>query len=147
MFSQSLPRRKSLLSVRARTKTHATVSQDCLLGGCAFGASGYLKILYAIFAIIYIISLPGDCHAYARNDKGWGHTHTRTDTYSRRTYTRYVLIQSASRKAARTRTPSLTVVPSDCAVLLRSWRTKDGGIISELSLSMRVPTVSPANDG
>lgn len=32
-------------------------------------ASGYLKILYAILAIIYIISLPGDCHAYARNDR------------------------------------------------------------------------------
>ena len=36
---------------------------------------------------------------------------------------------------------------SDCAVLLRSWRTKDGGITRELSLSMRVPIVSPANDG
>ena len=31
---------------------------------------------------------------------------------------------------------------SDCAVLLRSWRTKDGGITSELSLSMRVPLVA-----
>ena len=39
-------------------------------------ASGYLKILYAILAIIYIISLPGDCHAYARNDKRVGtHPH------------------------------------------------------------------------
>ena len=36
---------------------------------------------------------------------------------------------------------------SDCAVLLRSWRTKDGGIMRELPISMRVPTVSPANDG
>ena len=36
---------------------------------------------------------------------------------------------------------------SDCVVLLRSRRTKDGGIIREMSLSMRVPTVSPANDG
>ena len=36
---------------------------------------------------------------------------------------------------------------SDCAVLLRSRRTKDGGIMSEMSLSMRVPIVSPANDG
>ena len=36
---------------------------------------------------------------------------------------------------------------SDCAVLLRSRRTKDGGIIREMSLSMRVPIVSPANDG
>ena len=33
LFSQSLPRRKSLLSVRAGTKTPAAVSQDCLLGG------------------------------------------------------------------------------------------------------------------
>ena len=52
---------------------------------------------------------------------------------------------------------------SDCAVLLRSWRTKDGGIMRELPLSMRVPLVAsnelaivtksiafvspPANDG
>ena len=35
-------------------------------------ASGYLKILYAILELIYIISLPGDCHAYARNDKRVG---------------------------------------------------------------------------
>ena len=48
-------------------------------------------------------------------------------------------------RAARRRengTPSLTVVPSDCVVLLRSWRTKDGGIIREMSLSMRVPLVA-----
>ena len=32
---------------------------------------------------------------------------------------------------------------SDCAVLLRSRRTKDGGIIREMSLSMRVLSVSP----
>ena len=32
LFSQSLPRRKSLLSVRAGTKSPATISQDCLLG-------------------------------------------------------------------------------------------------------------------
>ena len=31
---------------------------------------------------------------------------------------------------------------SACAVLLRSWRTKDGGITRELSLSMRVPLVA-----
>ena len=107
MFSQSLPRRKSLLSVRARTKTPATVSQDCLLGGCAFGASGYLKILYAIFAIIYIISLPGDCHAYARNDKRVG-TPTRTNTYSERTYTRYVPIRSASRNGGENMSAELS---------------------------------------
>ena len=35
---------------------------------------------------------------------------------------------------------------SDCAVLLRSWRTKRSGIMSELSLSMRVPTSPLAND-
>ena len=32
---------------------------------------------------------------------------------------------------------------SDCVVLLRSRRTKDGGIIRGMSLSMRVPIVSP----
>ena len=74
----------------------------------ALHASGYLKILYAILAIIYIISLPGDCHAYARNDKRVG-TPTRTNTYSERTYTRYVLIQSASRKAARKANAELDV--------------------------------------
>ena len=31
---------------------------------------------------------------------------------------------------------------SACAVLLCSWRTKDGGITRELSLSMRVPLVA-----
>ena len=31
---------------------------------------------------------------------------------------------------------------SDCAVLLRSRRTKDGGIMREMSLSMRVPLVA-----
>ncbi len=35
---------------------------------------------------------------------------------------------------------------SDCAMLLRSRRTKDGGIIREMSLSMRVPTSPLAND-
>ena len=35
---------------------------------------------------------------------------------------------------------------SDCAVLLRSRRTKRSGIMRELPLSMRVTTVSPAND-
>ena len=31
---------------------------------------------------------------------------------------------------------------SDCVVLLRSRRTKDGGIIRGMSLSMRVPLVA-----
>ncbi len=35
---------------------------------------------------------------------------------------------------------------SDCAVWMRSWRTKRSGIISEMPLSMRVPSVSPTND-
>ncbi len=41
------------------------------------------------------------------------------------------------------RVPSLTKSTSDCAVLLRSRRTKRSGIIREMSLSMRVPSVSP----
>ena len=32
---------------------------------------------------------------------------------------------------------------SDCAVLLRSWRTKRSGIMREMSLPMRVPSVAP----
>ena len=36
---------------------------------------------------------------------------------------------------------------SDCAVLLRSWCTKRGGITRGRYLSMRVPTVFPASDG
>ena len=37
----------------------------------------------------------------------------------------------------------MCVVPSDCAVWVRSWHTKDGGIMSEMSLSMRAPSVAP----
>ena len=36
---------------------------------------------------------------------------------------------------------------SDCAVLLRSWRIKRGGITRGRYLSMRVPPVFPASDG
>ena len=36
----------------------------------------------------------------------------------------------------------MCLVPSDCAMLLRSRRTKDGGIMSEMSLSMRVLLVA-----
>ena len=38
---------------------------------------------------------------------------------------------------------SSTNVPSDCAVWVRSWHTKDGGIMSEMSTSMRAPSVVP----
>ena len=41
------------------------------------------------------------------------------------------------------RTPSLTNSTSDCAVWVRSWRTKRSGIIREISLSMRVLSVAP----
>ena len=52
-----------------------------------------------------------------------------TFTRSKRTYKRYVPIyrRNASRKAARKRTPSLTNSTSDCAVWVRSWRTKRSG--------------------
>ena len=53
----------------------------------ALHASGYLKILYAILAIIYIISLPGDCHAYARNDKRVGDTHPNEHLFKAYLYT------------------------------------------------------------
>ena len=41
------------------------------------------------------------------------------------------------------RASSLTISTSDCAVLLRSWRTKRGGIMREMSLSMRALSVVP----
>ena len=41
------------------------------------------------------------------------------------------------------RTPSLTISTSDCAMLLRSRRTKRGGIMSVRHLSMRVLSVVP----
>ncbi len=58
---------------------------------------------------------------------------------------RNVLIRrrNASRKAARKRTPSLTISTSDCAVWVRSWRTKRSGIMSEMPLFMRVLSVAP----
>ena len=39
--------------------------------------------------------------------------------------------------------PSLMDSTSDCAVLLRSWRTKRSGITKGRYLSMRVPSVAP----
>ena len=45
--------------------------------------------------------------------------------------------------AARKRTPSLTESTSDCAVWVRSWRTKRSGTSGEMSLSMRVLSVAP----
>ena len=41
------------------------------------------------------------------------------------------------------RTPSLTNSTSDCAVWVRSWRTKRSGTSREMSLSMRVLSVAP----
>ena len=39
----------------------------------------------------------------------------------------YLKTEFRAAAAASLGAPSLTVVPSDCAMLLRSWRTKDGG--------------------
>ena len=39
--------------------------------------------------------------------------------------------------------PSLTDSTSDCAVWVRSWRTKRSGIMREMSLFMRVLSVAP----
>ena len=67
-------------------------------------------------------------------------------TCSKRTYKRNVYIRrrNTSRKAARKASvEARRFVPSDCAVWVRSWHTKDGGIISEMSLSMRAPSVVP----
>ena len=45
--------------------------------------------------------------------------------------------------AARKRAPSLTDSTSDCAVWVRSWRTKRSGTSREMPLSMRVLSVAP----
>ena len=51
------------------------------------------------------------------------------------------------RKANAEISAELDDCTSDCAVLLRSWRTKRGGITRGRYLSMRVPPVFPASDG
>ena len=64
---------------------------------------------------------------------------------SKRTYKRNLPIRrrNASRKAARKASvEARRLVPSDCAVWVRSWHTKDGDIMSEMSLFMRVPSVA-----
>ena len=65
--------------------------------------------------------------------------------YSERTYKRTVQLKRRnwSRKAATAPNAELDGCTSDCAVLLRSWRTKRGGIIRERHLSMRVLSVVP----
>ena len=118
-----------MLSVHTRTKTPAAVPQDCLLGVLrALHASGYLKILYAILAIIYIISLPADCHAYARNDIVLG-LRPKQKSIQSALINGMCLFEVSVRKANAEISAELGGCTSDCAVLLRSWRTKRGGII------------------
>ena len=68
---------------------------------------------------------------------------------SERTYSRYVQLRrrNTSRNGGEQISAELDGCTSDCAVLLRSRRTKRGGIMSERYLSMRVPPVFPASDG
>ena len=69
-------------------------------------------------------------------------------TASERSYTRNVLIRSASRNGGENMSAELDGQYKRLRRLLATaWRTKRSGIASELSLSMRVPIVSPANDG
>ena len=54
--------------------------------------------------------------------------------------------EDGTRAAAAARKASVEarrIVPSDCAVWVRSWHTKDGDIMSEMPLSMRAPSVAP----
>ena len=54
--------------------------------------------------------------------------------------------EDGTRAAAAARKASVEarrIVPSDCAVWVRSRHTKDGGIMSGMSLSMRAPSVVP----
>ena len=69
-----------------------------------------------------------------------------TFTYSRRSYTTTLSFRrrNTSRKAARKASvEARRLVPSDCAVWVRSWHTKDGGISRKMPLSMRAPSVAP----
>ena len=69
--------------------------------------------------------------------------------YSERTYKRYVqnLRRNTSRNGGEQISAEQNGCTSDCAVLLRSRRTKRSGITSGRYLSMRVPPVFPASDG
>ena len=74
------------------------------------------------------------------------HASGSTLTHSKRTYTTPLPFRrrNTSRKAARKASvEARRLVPSDCAVWVRSWHTKDGDIMSEMSLSMRAPSVVP----
>ena len=56
------------------------------------------------------------------------------------------LFEDGTRAATAARKASVEArrfVPSDCAVWVRSRHTKDGDIMSEMSLSMRAPSVAP----
>ena len=67
-------------------------------------------------------------------------------THSKRSYTTTLPVRrrNTSRKAARKASvEARRLVPSDCAVWVRSWHTKDGDIMSEMPLSMRAPSVVP----
>ena len=70
-------------------------------------------------------------------------------TYSERNYKRTVRLRrrNTSRNGGEQISAELDGCTSDCAVLLRSWRTKRGGITRGRYLSMRVPLVFPASDG
>ena len=80
------------------------------------------------------------------NNCGWGFT-----PHPKRILFRSLLINgmcdfedgTRAATAARKRTPSLTDSTSDCAVWVRSWRTKRSGISREMPLSMRVLSVAP----
>mgnify|MGYP000835877036 FL=1 len=53
----------------------------------------YLIFSCAILAAIYIFFPPEIATLTLAMTKGWGHTHTRTDIYSKRSYTRNVQLQ------------------------------------------------------
>ena len=68
LFSQFLPRRKSLLSVRAGIKTPATISQDCLLG---VGVQARKRINEHLFrAFLYTECAYSGCEPQRRREKG-----------------------------------------------------------------------------
>ena len=79
----------------------------------------------------------------------WGFVPTLDVTNSGCTYTRYVQLQkrNTSRNGGENMSAELDEKYENAWHSVAQPPRRRSGIIRELSLSMRVPTVSPANDG
>ena len=103
-----------------------------------------------IFAISSITD-KNSCRNFARLSAWWfdwtGHPHPKRKSIRSALINGMCLFEVSVRKANAEISAEQDGCTSDCAVLLRSRRTKRGGITRGRYLSMRVPTVFPASDG